>query len=249
MPAIVYPKAEQIKGQFNGGAILENKPVQMSVDKTKLQPYSSLFYWAHAWSDKGSLIGEHPHQAFEIISIVLKGDIEHYDSAHKGWKKLSAGDAQVIRAGSGISHAERINAGAEIFQIWFDPDLEKSISKPATYDDYLAATFPVVTENNLHIKTYLGNKAPMQLDTPDVTMTEITFPVGGFELSLNVDFYYSIYLIEGELLIDEKIMHENDFVLIKNENIYRFNATKPGKIFVVKSPLVLNYATYAERYN
>lgn len=249
MSATIYPKEQQVKGQFNGGAILENKPVQMTVDKTKLQPYSNLFYWAHAWSDNGSLIGEHPHQAFEIISVVLKGDIDHYDSYHKGWKKLKAGDAQVIRAGSGISHAERINAGAAIFQIWFDPNIEKSISVPATYDDYLAATFPVITENNLQIKTYMGANAPMKLETPSVTMKEISFNRGYFSLNMNVEFYYSIYLIEGELFIDENEIYENDFVLIKNETSYQFNAVKPGRIFIIESPLVLNYATYAERYS
>lgn len=248
MSATIYPKAQQATGQFNGGAILENKPVQMSVDASTLQPYSNLFYWAHAWSDHGSLIGEHPHQAFEIISIVLKGDIEHYDSAHKGWKKLNAGDAQVIRAGSGISHAERINAGAEIFQIWFDPNIEKSISKPATYDDYLAAAFPVSIQNNLQIKTYLGGDAPMLLDTPSVTMKEIGFESGTFAMDMKVDFYYSIYLVEGELLMDKKTISENDFVLIKNETNYEFEALQAGRIFVIESPIVLNYKTYAERY-
>ena len=75
-----------------------------------MKPYSNLFYWAHAWSDKGSLIGEHPHKAFEILSFVLEGDIEHYDSKLRGWKPLQKGDVQIIRAGSGISHAEKINA-------------------------------------------------------------------------------------------------------------------------------------------
>ncbi|MEO8148817.1 MAG: pirin family protein [Bacteroidia bacterium] len=248
MSATIYLKAQQVKGQFNGGAILENKPVQMTEDASKLQPYSNLFYWAHAWSDNGSLIGEHPHQAFEIISIVLKGDIEHYDSAHKGWKKLNAGDAQVIRAGSGISHAERINAGSEMFQIWFDPNLTKSIEKPASYNDYASATFPISKQNGMGVKTYLGVDAPMQLDTPGVTIREISFAKGEFDLPMSADKIYSVYLIEGELIVDDKTMHENDFALLKDESNYHFNVMQAGKIFVIESPVDPGYATYAERY-
>lgn len=248
MSAIIYPKAQQVKGQFNGGAILENKPVQIDDDPTKLQPYSNLFYWAHAWSDEGSLIGEHPHQAFEIISIVLKGEIEHYDSAHKGWKKLNAGDAQVIRAGRGISHAERINAGAEMFQIWLDPNLNISITKHASYNDYADASFPVSMQNGLAVKTFLGPDAPMELDTKGVTMKEYSFEKGTFEIAMNTENIYSIYLIEGELLVDNQLMVENDFVLIRDETNYQFTSTHAGKIFVIESPVDPGYITYAERY-
>ena len=42
---------------------------------------------------------------------------------------LSKGDVQIIRSGNGISHAEEIDKNSEIFQIWFDPDLKKSLKK------------------------------------------------------------------------------------------------------------------------
>ena len=37
------------------------------------------------------------------------------------------GDVQIIRAGNGISHAEEIDDNSEIFQIWFDPNLSKTL--------------------------------------------------------------------------------------------------------------------------
>ena len=244
----IYRKEDQVKGQFNQGAILENKPVQLTDDYTKLQPYSNLFYWAHAWSDEGSLIGEHPHQAFEIISIVLKGEIEHYDSAHKGWKKLSAGEAQIIRAGSGISHAERIGAGAEIFQIWLDPDLSKTISKPATYNDYPVAAFPVTVKDGLKVKTYVGEHAPMQIDTPGITMQEIEFKPGTYFLIMRSDFYQSIYLIEGEVEVDNSLILPNDFILGEQLQNFSWNARTMGRLFIIESPVKPGYATYASRY-
>jgi quercetin 2,3-dioxygenase len=121
----IYPAQQQITGNFNGGEILENKPIQMSPDATKLQPYSNIFYWAHAWAEVTSTIGLHPHQAFEIVSFVLKGTIEHYDTQNKTWLPLHAGDVQIIRAGKGISHAEKMHEGTHMFQIWFDPNIHK----------------------------------------------------------------------------------------------------------------------------
>jgi quercetin 2,3-dioxygenase len=129
MSITIYPFTRQHKGGFNNNEIMENKPVQLSNDTEKLQPYSNLFYWAHAWSDNGSTIGEHPHKAFEIMSFVTKGWIEHYDSKNRDWKRLEEGAVQIIRAGKGISHAEKLGPGAEMFQIWVDPGLESTITK------------------------------------------------------------------------------------------------------------------------
>jgi redox-sensitive bicupin YhaK (pirin superfamily) len=100
----IIRREDQPDGQFNGGAVLEKRPVLYRSGKTS--PYSNLFYWAHAWSEKGSAIGLHPHQGFEILSFVLTGEIEHYDTKNKTWNTLKAGDVQIIRSGNGISHAE-----------------------------------------------------------------------------------------------------------------------------------------------
>ena len=42
------------------------------------------------------------------------------DSLRQEWKKLRAGDAQIIRSGGGISHSEKFHLGSHIFQIWMD---------------------------------------------------------------------------------------------------------------------------------
>ena len=55
---------------------------------------------------------------------------------------MKRGDAQIIRSGNGISHAEEIMDNSEMFQIWFDPDISKTISKPSTYNDYKSESFP-----------------------------------------------------------------------------------------------------------
>ena len=137
MAVNIYTKQDQASGNFNCGEILEKKPIGFPQDGGKLKPYSNLFYWAHAWTPNNkSTIGLHPHQGFEICSFILKGNINHFDTKQNKWIPLSKGDVQIIRSGNGISHAEEINDESEIFQIWFDPDLSKSLKRSATYNDY-----------------------------------------------------------------------------------------------------------------
>ena len=155
-PIRIFSRDEQADGQFNGGAILEKKPIGFPQDGGKLRPYSNLFYWAYAWSEGGSTIGEHPHKGFEIMSFVLRGEIEHYDNQFRGWKKLMAGDAQIIRAGNGITHAERMHEGSAMFQIWFDPDLSKSINKSPSYNDFTSEKFPIQMENGKALRPIKG---------------------------------------------------------------------------------------------
>jgi len=249
MSVKIYPESVQMKGGFNGGEIVENKPVQLTDDSTKLQPYSNLFYWAHAKANVTSTIGLHPHQAFEIMSFVLKGTIEHYDTKNKSWMPLNAGDVQIIRAGSGISHAEKMNEGAEIFQIWFDPNLEKTLRVPASYNDYTAESFPVVQQNGFTIKTFKGDHAPIQMETPGIAIREVGFNAGEHELDLDKNSINSVYVIEGSIIIDGKNMSAGDFAVINDEPALNFSSTNPGKIFIITTPKDLPYNTYAERYN
>ncbi|MCS7459337.1 pirin family protein [Paenibacillus doosanensis] len=67
--------------------------------------------------------GAHPHREMEIVSIVLRGQLQHEDST--GHKAVSGfGAIQRMSAGTGIIHSE-VNPGDEevaLLQIWFKPD-------------------------------------------------------------------------------------------------------------------------------
>lgn len=254
MSLSIVPKKDQAKGQFNGGAILEDKPIGFPQDGGDVKPYSNILYWAHAWTSEGSTIGEHPHRGFEIMSFVLKGTIEHYDNKNKdlptgqaGWRKLNTGDAQIIRSGDGITHSERMNAGSSMFQIWFDPDLNKTLSKPASYDDYASNMFPVSSENGITTKVYKGENAPIKMDTEGIVIKEMSFPAKEHTLKLNQETVYSIFLLDGTIEIDvpDKI-EEGDFVIIREQDEFKFNSLTDSKLFIIESPLRPSYQTYAE---
>ena len=242
----VIKVVDQATGQFNGGEILEHKPIGFPQDGGKVSPYSNLFYWAHAWTDVGSTIGEHPHQGFEIMSFVLEGEIEHYDSQQQGWNKLPKGSAQVIRSGSGISHAEKMHKGSHMFQIWLDPDLSKTIHKPASYDDYLPDSFSENEKEGRKVKVYAGEGGPMRLDTPGIEIVEIGFDNGDHKIVLDLEKIHSIYLLSGTVSIEGEALDKGDFVILNDKAEIQLSTNNEAAIFKISSPVDVNYTTYGQ---
>ena len=66
----------------------------------------------------------HPHQDMEIITYVRKGAITHKDNkGNQG--RTTAGNVQVMSAGTGIYHSEfnLENEETNIYQIWIKPKI------------------------------------------------------------------------------------------------------------------------------
>lgn len=246
MPIRITSKEQQGYGAFNGGEIVENKPIGFPQDHSSIRPYSNLFYWAHARAVTDSTIGLHPHQGFEICSFVLEGEIRHYDTKLKEWRPLKAGDVQIIRAGNGISHSEWMGKDGEMFQIWFDPDLSKTLDKPASYDDYRAADFPEKKEGNAIIKTLAGAGSPFRMDTPGVEIFQIGIASGSYSLPAETGKIYSAYVLNGEVSFNGEAAKQSDFVQITEETEIRLDAPAGAKVFVIASPAQPGYRTYGQ---
>lgn len=85
--------------------------------------WGALRVWNDDTIQPGTGFPPHPHADMEIITYVREGAITHQDSlGNKG--RTTAGDVQVMSAGSGIRHSEyNLEPGVtRIFQIWIFPD-------------------------------------------------------------------------------------------------------------------------------
>ncbi len=236
----IIKKSEQAYGEFNNGEIIENKPIGFPIEGGKLKPYSNLFYWAYAEASVDSVIGLHPHKGFEIISVVLKGTIKHYDTLIDKWIDLKEGDIQVIQSGSGVSHSEAINKDAAIFQIWLDPNLKKSFHQKATYKDYTANDFPVVGNK----KVLIGENSPVKVDTEGIKMFQLSLENETFNMDLETGKYYSIYILSGNPTINNKAVEKPDFLKIYDEQELSINTKDQTQIFCISSPKNVSYPTY-----
>ncbi|QQF77265.1 pirin family protein [Histophilus somni] len=68
--------------------------------------------------------GTHPHKNMEILSYVLEGTIAHQDSMGNV-QTISAGECQIMSAGTGITHSEFNPSSTEnlhFYQIWIQPN-------------------------------------------------------------------------------------------------------------------------------
>ena len=242
----IVPIAQQGSGAFNGGEIVENKPIGFPQDHSSVRPYSNLFYWAHAKGMTDSTIGLHPHQGFEILSFVLKGQIRHYDTKLREWRPLEAGDVQIIRAGNGISHSEWLAKDSEIFQIWFDPNLEKTLEKPASYDDYKADQFPVEDAGNTKITTMIGGASPFQMDTPGIEVYRFDLSEGSHTFSADPSKVYSAYVLDGKVSLNGSAADVSDFVLLNDQQSIELQSDAGASVFVIASPTQPGYRTYGQ---
>jgi hypothetical protein len=234
---------DQVKGSFNNGAILENKPLGFPQDEGIQTAYSNLFYWAHAYTTEGSTIGLHPHRGFEIISYVLKGAIKHYDTKTDKWWDLEQGDLQVIKSGNGISHSEELGKYSEIFQIWLDPNLSKSLAKPAEYRDYSSDIFPEKENRQRTVKIVVGDTSPVSIDTEGIGIQVITLKEN-YSFTLIENTVYSIYLLKGEVQLNESKLKLNDFAIISDEKNLKIEGEKGVMFFLLSSPKTPTYKTY-----
>lgn len=243
----IYQIKDQAKGNFNNGEILENKPIGFPGENGKLKPYSNIFYWAHAWTtNKKSTIGLHPHKGFEICSFVLKGKINHYDTNQKKWISLSEGDVQIIRSGSGISHSEELLENSEIFQIWFDPDVSKSIHKYPSYNDYKKNDFDIIDLKSKKIKLIKTENSILRMDSEGIIIKEYYFKEKEKYQKIEIleNKIHSFFLLNGEIELDKKLIVKGDFFKVSDLKELDIKILSNSKVFEIVSPKILSYKTY-----
>lgn len=177
LKVVVHPAEELVRGQFDHGRIREIKPIGFPGEALKTSRIGPLFYWAWASAGGYAKIPMHPHQGFEIISYVLSGELAHSDTLGTR-SRVKAGGAQIMQTGSGVSHQEEtLEENTQFLQIWFEPDLRKSLKASPRYYELNEDDFPVTEEGEIHVKTVLGPDAPVEL-AADCQALDIAVPSG-----------------------------------------------------------------------
>ena len=242
----IIKEENQARGAFDFGRIKENKPVGFPHESGQLNSISNLFYWAHAWSDEGGLIAEHPHQGFEIMSYVIRGELSHYDNKNNEWRSLKAGGAQLIKAGNGITHSEKFMPNTAIFQIWLDPDLRKTLSASASYMDVAVNQFENETFDGYSQKQIVGFKSPLNFESEGISMYEILAEKGKINIEMNSDHIYLFYIIHGGATISEELIKPNDVLYMEESDDLILELTEKTRLFQISIPKKLTYQTYAQ---
>ncbi len=216
----IYPPESQRVGQFDGGRITEIKPIGFPHEGPRIKNLGPLFYWAWASAKGHGKIALHPHQAFEIMSYALEGEIGHYDSLGNK-SRVKAGGAQVIQAGSGVSHEEEtVGDNTDFFQIWFDPNIRKTLQSKPTYNEHKNEDFPIESKDGVTSKTIIGKGSPVTL-VSEAIMNDISIdPDRQFHHQLGQEKTLALVVICGKgLLFDMQTgskhpINKKDFAMI-----------------------------------
>lgn len=184
----------------------------------------------------GMGFGTHPHDNMEIISIVLKGELEHRDSMGNG-SVITPGEVQVMSAGTGIRHSEFNHSSEDelsFLQIWVFPDKKNVTPRygQARFGDeemhgkWRTVVSPDGAENSLWIHQ------------------QAWFSLGNFEAGAQFDYRLKkagnlvyIFVISGEATVESENLSQRDAVEISEiSSEITMTATKPSKLLVMEIP-------------
>lgn len=185
----------------------------------------------------GMGFGTHPHENMEIISIPLTGEIRHKDSMGHT-KVITAGEVQVMSAGTGVEHSEFNTSQEELnmLQIWIFPEKngleprydQKDFSELLKKDELINIVAPKSdqSENSL----YINQQAYMHL--------------GDFQAGRKIDYTLKnpengvyVFLIEGDAVVDDTILNKRDAVGIWNSSSISLEFKNPSKVLLIEVPM------------
>jgi len=189
----------------------------------------------------------HPHRGIETVTYMLSGEFEHEDSTGaKG--KMSAGDVQWMKTGSGIIHSEMpaMSEGKlHGFQLWVNMPAKLKMNKPEyIYID--AKKMRIHKDSEKKIKVIAGkffdsvgpvkghNVEPVYFDVELEKYSEFNFNLPSTHNSF-------IYLVEGEIKIGDKnhkkVKNSTLILLTRGEKLKVKGITKSKFLLISGKPI------------
>ena len=184
----------------------------------------------------------HPHRGIETVTYMLQGEFEHEDSTGaKG--KMSSGDVQWMKTGSGIIHSEMpamSDGRLHGFQLWINMPAKLKMSKP----DYIyidSDKMSVHKDDDKKVKVIAGKFEKAEGNVKGHNVEPVYFDV---ELNKDKEFIFKlpsthntfIYLINGEIEIGaikhDQVKDSTLILLEKGENL-NVRAKSNSKFLVI----------------
>ena len=184
----------------------------------------------------------HPHRGIETVTYMLAGDFEHKDSTG-GQGRMTAGDVQWMKTGSGIIHSEMpaMKEGKlHGFQLWINMPASMKMDKPE-YHYIDADKMSVHKDSDKQIKVIAGKFQKAEGPIKKHNVEPFYFDV---ELKKDKEFNFEIpsshnsfiYSIEGEIKIGEKKhdkVKDSTLILLTNGEKLKVTALTKAKFLLI----------------
>lgn len=184
----------------------------------------------------GGGFGTHPHDNMEIITIPLKGSLQHKDSMGNS-SVIKAGEIQVMSAGTGIQHSEFNPSDTEelnLFQIWIFPNkrnveprydqFQMNVSKMKNH--FLQLVSPSKSDEG----TWIYQDAWIHMADMDANSTLNYQPK-----STSNGIYFMI--VEGSAQIGTQELEQRDAFGVWDTTSVAITASKDSKILAIEVPM------------
>lgn len=184
----------------------------------------------------GRGFGQHPHDNMEIISIPLKGALEHGDNTG-GHGIIKSGEIQIMSAGSGIAHSEKNASPTEavnFLQIWVFPKVRDIQPR---YDQKL---FPAEERINKFQPVVSPEK-----DSNGLWINQDAwFSLGKFHAGVSTEYALNknsngvyAFVIEGDVTIDGQKLNKRDGLGVWETDKLSIVADTEAEILLMEVPM------------
>jgi quercetin 2,3-dioxygenase len=179
----------------------------------------------------------HPHDNMEIVTIPLKGALQHRDSTG-GQGIIQAGDVQIMSAGTGVQHSE-FNASAteavNLFQCWLFPK-ERNITP--RYDQ---RSFDVADR----INKWQTVVSPVEADNALWINQDARFSLTKLTAGTILDYTNAfegngVYLmvINGTVTVDGQTFSDRDAAGIAEADSFSITAATDAELMAIEVPML-----------
>lgn len=184
----------------------------------------------------GKGFGTHPHDNMEIITVPLRGALEHKDSMGNT-SVIRAGEVQIMSAGTGITHSEYNHSLTEpvnLLQIWIFPKKkniepryeQKILDLSKVHGSFLTIVSPNGSENAVSINQDAWLSIAEVEELQQLTYI-LRFKGNGIYL----------FVIEGSVETGEEVLHERDAIGITEVEELTIKALSSSKLLVIEVPM------------
>lgn len=158
--------------------------------------------------------GTHPHDNMEILTCVLSGTISHRDSMGNE-RHITAGEWQLMSAGTGVQHSEINNADEEVhmLQIWIQPNVRDA---EPTYQQIQRD--PNTAPNQWHLIVGPNDNAPMHIRQQAEVKAAVLETGHRLEVTATQAVNY-VHVIRGEITIGEQTVKAGDALLFADNAV------------------------------
>ena len=184
----------------------------------------------------GKGFGYHPHENMEIITIPLKGDLEHKDSMGN-LGIINEGEIQVMSAGSGIFHSEfnkNSDKSINLLQLWVLPKRENVEPR---YDQ-------CSIQGLRKLNSFYMVLSPHPEDNVMWIHQDAWFHLGDFDKVTSIDYELKregngvyIFVIEGSFNVSNQKLNKRDALGVWNTDIISFKAQPNSRVLLVEVPM------------